>query len=246
MKKRKDTLNYYGINAVLALFERRKNSIEKVFLKKDLVPQFAKLLKWCAENKKPYNIVEDKDLEKLTDSTHHEGITITAKPKDELHEEDFYKIVSTKEKSLVLFLNHVENPHNLGAIARTCSHFNIRFIVTDTKISLSPSCCRIAQGGAESITLVNVQDAKAALCQLKSLNYELYATSSHDGTPLEKVPFAKKSVLVMGSETQGIDKALMPLMDKTLSITGTGYVESLNVSQATALCCYAYFVKHGL
>lgn len=244
-KYRKDTLNYYGVHAVTALFERRKNSIEKVYLKKDHVAQFSKVLKWCADNKKPYNIVEDKDLERLTDSTHHEGVCFTAKPKDELLEEDFFKIISTKEKSLILFLNHVENPHNLGAIARTCAHFNIRFILTDTTISLSPSCCRIAQGGAESITLVRVENAEQALSKLKQMGFALFATSSHEGKPLNEIPFGKKSILVMGSETHGINKKLMPLMDRTLSIIGTGYVESLNVSQATALCCYAYFCQHG-
>jgi TrmH RNA methyltransferase len=246
MKKRKDILYYYGLHAVLALFERRKNSIEKVYLKKEHVNKLSKVLKWCADNKKPYNIVEDHDLEKLTDSTHHEGVCFVAKPKDELHEEDFLKIISTKEKSLLLFLNHVENPHNLGAIARTCAHFNIRFILTDVNTSLSPSCCRIAQGGAESITLVKVENAEKTLLELKNLGFTCYGTSSHEGKPLNESSFAKKSVLIMGSETQGIDKKLSPLLDRTISIVGTGYVESLNVSQATALCSYAYFCQHGL
>ena len=246
MKKRKDILNYYGIHAVMALFEKRKTAIERVYLKKDLVTKLSKLLKWCADNKKPYNIVEDRDLEKLTDSTHHEGVCVTAKIKDELSEEDFYKIISTKEKALVLFLNHVENPHNLGAIARTCAHFNIRYILTDCQISLSPSCCRIAQGGAEVINLIKVSDAASCLDKLKTLGFDCLATSSHEGSPLHQAKFNPKTVLVMGSETHGVDKKIMAKMNKTVSIQGSGHVESLNVSQATALCCYAYFCQNGL
>jgi TrmH RNA methyltransferase len=246
MSKKKEQLYYYGIHAVLALFEKRKNSIERVYLKKEHVQKLSSILKWCSEKKLPYNIVEDKDLEKLTDSTHHEGVCIVAKPKDELDEDLFFTINGPKEKSLVLFLNHIENPHNLGAIARTCAHFNIRYILTDCPISLSPSCCRIAQGGAEVISLVKIHDAKSTLKKLKEEGYDLISTSSHTGSPLHKASFSKKTVLVMGSETHGVDKKILELVNKTISIEGTGAVESLNVSQATALCCYAYFCQHGL
>ncbi len=245
MKKRKDILNYYGVHAVMALFEKRKMAIERVYIKKELVSKFSKFLKWCADQKKPYNIVEDSDLEKLTDSTHHEGICVTAKIKDELSESDFYKIARTQEKSLVLFLNHVENPHNLGAIIRTCAHFNIRYILTDCQIALSPSCCRIAQGGAEFVNLINISSDADCLKQLKSLGFERVATSSHQGTLLHQTKFPPKTLLVMGSETHGVNQTILKEMDKIVTIEGSGHVESLNVSQATALCCYAYFCQNG-
>ena len=246
MKNKKEFIYYYGLHAVQAIFEKRKNSIQKIYLKKELVEKLSYILKWCSNYKKPYNIVEDKDLEKLTDSTHHEGVCFVASPKDDLSEEDFFKIISSREKSLILYLNHIENPHNLGAIARTCAHFNISFILTDTKVTLSPSCCRIAQGGVESIQIVRLSSPKQTIEQLKQKGFIFYATSSHEGTDLHKLKFSKKSVLVMGSETYGVEKKLLPLLDTTVSIAGSGNVESLNVSQATALCCYEYFRQLGL
>ncbi len=244
MSKNHDFLYYYGIHATLALFEKRKESIQKVYLKKELIPSFSALLKWCAKEKKPYQVVQDQDLEKLTDSTHHEGICLVAQKKFNLSEAQFLQLLSAGSSQLIVALDHVENPHNLGAIIRTLCHFGVLYLLTDSSISLSPSCCRIAQGGAEFIQLIQVQDLSNTLSQLNQLGFETVATSSHEGTPLHRFSFQNKTILVFGSESHGIRKKIFDQVKKTVTIQGTGKIESLNVSQAAALCCYAFSIYH--
>jgi TrmH RNA methyltransferase len=242
----KELLSYYGAHACLLIFERRKHAIEKVFIKEERIPDFAHLLKWCADRKKPYKIVQDEDLKKLTDSLHHEGICIQAKPHEKMDENTFLTEIAQSKKDLVLFLNHVENPHNLGAIVRNCAHFNIRYLLVDTPINYSPACVRIAQGGCETTTLVYVQNTTKVLKELKKLSFEIVATSSHEGSFLHRTQFQSKTCLILGSEGTGIDPKLNQYFDKTVEISGSGNVESLNVSHAAALFCYAYFCQHGI
>lgn len=241
----KELLSYYGAHACLLIFERRKHAIEKVFIREDRIKDFGHLLKWCADKKKPYKIVHDQDLKNLTDSLHHEGICIQARPHEKMDQNTFLEEISTSKKDLILFLNHVENPHNLGAIVRNCAHFNIRYVLVDTPINYSPSCVRIAQGGCETTTLVFIQDIPKLMKGLKSLKFEIVATSSHEGNLLHKTQFNPKTCLILGSEGHGIDPKLNAFFDKTIEIAGTGLVESLNVSHAAALFGYAYFSEHG-
>lgn len=245
MKKEKKALPYYGIHAVLKIFENRKEAIERIYCTEEKTAALRVLLKWCASQKKPYHIVEEKDLEKLTESTHHEGVCCMALPPPSPEIAEFTAKLEKKSSALVVFLNEVDNPHNLGAILRTLSHFGVSSVIVDHPIRLSPSCCRIAQGGCEYVELIYTKEPLPLLQKLKKMGFTLYGTSSHKGSSLSTLKFAPKSLLVMGSESHGI----APLIEKQLShfitIDGSGSVESLNVSNATALCCYEYASQMG-
>ncbi len=240
MKKEKKTLPYYGLHAVLKIFETRKQDIERVYCLEKKTPDLRALLKWCASQKKPYHIVEEEDLKKLTESTHHEGVCCIASAPSPLDVPSFLEKIEKETSALLVFLNEVDNPHNLGAILRTLAHFDIAYIIVDQPIRLSPSCCRIAQGGCEYLELVYAKEALPLLQKLKRMGFSLYGTSSHKGSFLHAIKFSPKSVLVMGSESFGISPAIEKSLDTFITIAGSGNVESLNVSNATALCCYEY------
>ncbi len=240
MKKEKKSLPYYGLHAVLKIFENRKEDIERVYCLEEKMPQIKTLLKWCASQKKPYHIVEEKDLEKLTESTHHEGICCMALAPPSPDVPSFLSQLEKRKNSLIVFLNEVDNPHNLGAILRTLAHFGVSHVIVDHPIRLSPSCSRIAQGGSEYVQLVYAPEALPLLKKLKKMGFTIYGTSSHKGSSLDKAKFSPKSVLVMGSESHGISPHLEKVLDECITISGSGHVESLNVSNATALCCYEY------
>ncbi len=239
------TIPYYGVHAVLQIFTHRKEEIQRVYCLKNKMASIKNLLKWCAENKKPYHIVEEKDLEKLTDSTHHEGVCCFANPIASSTLDCFFEETKNKKKVLSIYLNEVDNPHNLGAILRTLAHFGVTYLFLDHPIRLTPSCCRIAQGGAEHVKVVYIENPQNFFTKLKKEGFSLYGTSSHKGQPLQSVAFAPKSMIVMGSESHGIGKELDKQLQSWITIAGSNYVESLNVSAATALLCYGYFAKHG-
>ena len=125
------------------------------------------MLKSCAEMRKAYHIVETLDLDKVSDSVHHEGVCILAKELPPLTPQEFLKGLSTRgPKTCLLYLDGVENPHNLGSILRTAAHFGIPYILGQLP-ALTPSACRIAKGAAEIVRLVPLEKPAATLEKLK-------------------------------------------------------------------------------
>lgn len=243
--KEEKELKYYGIQACLFLFKYRSKDIVRVYLKKDLLPVFKPMLKWCADNKKAYHIVENMDLDRLTDSVHHEGVCVLAKERKIFSENDLLKTLD--DIKCILYLDGIENPHNLGSIIRTAAHFGVKYIIADkNKIaSLSPSSYRVAKGGAELVDIVLLQDPEATLQKLKTRGFFLVGTTSHKGKSLFQFSFPEKTVLVMGSESKGISKKIFSCLQEKIQIPGTCRIESLNVSVATSICLSEYFKQQG-
>lgn len=240
-------LKYYGLHACLAIWEKRPQDIIRVYLDQSNVNTFKPLLKWCADNKKAYHIIPDEELDRVSDSVHHEGVCILAKELPVLSADELMtKLATANEKACLLYLDGVQNPHNVGSIIRSCAHFGIPYILGEEgKLpALSPSACRIAKGGAEIVRLVPLKKAFQTLELLKKKGFSFIGTSSHGGTSLYQFKFPPRSILAMGSESLGISKAFLSLAMSKIQIPGSGLVESLNVSVATSLCMGEYFRQH--
>jgi TrmH RNA methyltransferase len=236
---------YYGLQACLTLFQKRPEDLIRVYFEKSNLTPLKSVLKWCAEKKKAYHMISNQELEKVTGSTHHEGVCFLAQEKKPISTEFFLKNLKTHG---LLYLDGVENPHNLGSIVRSASHFNFRLILGEEKkmATLSPSACRVAKGGAEFVDLIHLSDPKKTLNLLKKEGYAFITTSSHKGDSLFNFSFPKKAVIVMGSESFGVSSTLQQFTTHHIKIPGTETVESLNVSVATALCLAEYFRQHGI
>ncbi len=238
MRNQKE-IKYYGFHSCLALFKARKESIIRIYLHESNLKAFKPILKWCSENKKAYHIISNDELEKVTTSVHHEGVCILAKELAlEQWENALQQITKQKERCCLLYLDGVQNPHNIGSIVRTAAHFGIPYILGEKNklLALSPSAYRIAKGGAEFVKLVAIDKPIEALKTLKKKGFLLATTSSHGGTSLYKYKFPSHTVIIMGHESDGVSKDLFSLASEKIQIPGTGFVESLNVSVATALC----------
>jgi RNA methyltransferase, TrmH family len=226
-------IKFYGIHACLELWKRRPQDIIRVYLTKANLSTFSLLLKWCAKEKKPYHIVEEEELYKVTDSTHHEGISILAYDRFPLP----IKKINFNEKCL-LFLDGVSNPHNIGSIIRSCCHFGITHILGEkNKLPyLSPSAYRIAKGGAEHVSISYLENINE-LSLFKEKGFTFIATDCRNKKALSlyDYTFPSKSLIIFGSEDKGISKNLLKRAELILQIPGTDVIESLNVSVATAL-----------
>jgi RNA methyltransferase, TrmH family len=240
MQKKNQTseVKYYGLHACMVLWQKRPQDVIRVYVEKPLLKKLSPLLQWCAQHKKAYHIVESEDLQRLTDSVHHEGICILAKEPAPQKESEMLSSVG----GLLLYLDGVQNPHNVGSIIRSAAHFGVTHILGDKKglPSLSASACRIAKGGAESVKLVGLDNPFSTLSQLKKKGFCLIGTSSHKGGALYQYKFPKKCIIIMGGESDGITEKLLSLTTDFLQIPGTGAVESLNVSVATSVLLSEY------
>jgi len=237
-------IKYYGIAACMALWERRAHDIIRVYLEEPLIPKFTPLLRWTATKRKAYHIVGSDDLERLTESIHHQGICILARERSPLEFEDLLGLVREDQgRQLMVYLDGVENPHNFGAILRTCAHYGVRFILgaEGHLPKLSGAACRVAEGGAEQIGLVQLRHPTKQLHQLQELGFQLLATAGARGRSLYQHSFTPRTLLIMGAETQGVSGSLIQLAQQVVKIPGSGQVESLNVSVAFAVCASEYY-----
>lgn len=228
-------LKFYGAAACLALWQHRAQDVIRIYLEERCIPQFSAMLQWAAAKRKAYHVVTADDLERLTQSIHHQGICLLAKEPIALSFNEWLPLIrDDAEPHLLAYLDGVENPHNLGAILRTCAHFGVRYVLgmEDRMPKLSPSACRVAEGGAEEVMLVYLQHPVRQLGQLKEYGFELIATAANKGISLYEHRFRERSILMLGNEGEGINPSLFQAADKLLRIPGSGHVESLNVSVA--------------
>ncbi len=233
----------YGRNACLAVFNERPGDIVKIYADIERKGSFSEMLRWAASEKKAYHLVEQDELAKVSESGHHEGICLVAKRRTQLPFEQVCKSLEKTSRCAVLFLDGVSNPHNLGAIIRNAAHFGVFAILTDSKAgaTLSAAAQRVAEGGAEFVEFLRLEDSTTALKTLKNSGFKVVSSSPLAPKSLFQVGTISKAVFILGSEARGASKEIAALADITVSIPGSGSIQSLNVASASALILGEWF-----
>jgi TrmH RNA methyltransferase len=249
LRQNHDEVKLYGLNACQTLARRRIEDLVRVYVTEERIKNFGHVLSWCAQNKRAYHVVSQEDMEKIAETVHHEGVCMLAKARRMM---DFTTLVG-KEKdgtgpSCILFLENVGNSHNLGAILRVASHFGVTAVVVVSEESarkgMAPSVFRVAEGGAETVDVVFVNDAVRSLKALKHAGYSLVATSSHMKDSLYASRLPSRTVLLLGAESTGLSAPCLREADRRVIIPGTGNVESLNISCAATAFLGEFWRSH--
>ena len=240
--RRRDEVRIHGQHACRALFARRPGDIVRVYIAPELVKPFGDLLHACAERRLAYKIVAPNELEALTESKHHEGICVVARPRVA---PPLGELCKGRGPAWLVALAEVGNPHNLGAILRIAAHFGARGVLL-SGAGVSPAAFRTSQGGAEAIDVVSVPELEPALESCRQAGFTICASSSHaaDGRDLYAEALPTRTVVLLGSEGEGLPKALLGQADVTLRIPGTGAVESLNVAAAASVILAELWRQH--
>jgi len=226
----------YGLNACLAAFARRPESIRKVWLVETRIPKLKAVLAYCGKQRVGYTVVADDDLERLSGSSHHEGVCFAVAPAKE-HSLSAWLRELPPGPAAALWLDGVGNPHNFGAILRSAAHFGVAgaMLPKESEFSLSGAAARVAEGGAEQVPIVRLGRTDNAIAQLQSAGFTLAAAVVRGGRALYSTPLPERLVLVIGAEQLGVTDELARAATLRLAIPGTGHVESLNVAAATAV-----------
>ncbi len=226
-----------GRNACRALFENRRDDIRRVYVTEENLKAFGDVLKWCAQQRIAYHVKTGDDLDQIAETVHHDGVCFIARLRPPVSAERVLRrLVEEKGAGVVVMLESVKNPHNLGAILRVCAHFGVRAVLAAGETpALSPAAMRTAEGGAEHVEVVPAGDGLASLRALRSAGYRVVATSSHTETRLGDVPLPRRALVLFGSEGQGLSRALFDEADVVVAIPGSGAVESMNVACASSV-----------
>ncbi len=176
----------------------------------------------------------------LPEGSVHGGYAIQCSPKDIVSVE---KIIANKNKyKTIAVLDQVTDPHNVGAIIRSAVSFSVNCLIMPEHNSVidSPTLAKSASGGLESIAIA-MGNLTKILEKLKDNEYWIFGM---DGKARQEVSYVNKfeyKAIVLGSEGTGIRPLVAKTCDDLIKINMTGLVESLNVSNAAAICFYEIF-----
>ena len=242
---RRDAL-VYGRRACLAVAECRPSDILRVFYTtegefKDLGP----LLKACAHQRKPYREVSSEELKKICKSTHHEGVVVVVQRSQRIRLDEIWSQAQSESSRLPIWIafDGVANDHNLGAIARSLAWFGGSGLLWEgDRPMLTGSALRIAQGGAERLHLVTTPHLGRSLQWMRDQGCKVIGADQKGDTSLfdftlSSVKSSKLPPLcwVLGNERFGLSKSTRDLCDQIVSIPGSGWVESMNVSVSAGI-----------
>lgn len=242
-------LRIFGVNACLAVAAKRPHAIRKAYLTQQRVAAFKTILAELAKRRVGYNIVEAADLERLTQSTHHEGICFEVRRAAPVTVKDFLaQMKDPRAPALAILLDGVGNPHNFGAVLRIAAHFGAAAVLLPSGggLALSGAACRVAEGGAEAVPLVALADTMRDLDALERAGFTLAATVVRGGQPLYGDRLPRRLVLMFGAEGGGVSRALLARAKFQVEIPGSGAVESLNIASAVAVIAGEYWRQHRM
>lgn len=163
------------------------------------------------------------------------GRTTKARP-----EEDLYELIAEQEAPLLLILDCVQDPHNLGAILRTADGAGVTAVVAprDKSAGITDTVRRISVGAADSVPFIQVTNLSRTMKRLQDEGVWLVGTSDAGTQTLYETKLTGSLGIVMGAEGTGMRRLTEDNCDFLIQIPMAGKVECLNVSVATAVCLY--------
>ena len=178
------------------------------------------------------------DLAQMVNSESHQGYVAAVRERDEPDLRDFLEESQEKERSVVLMLDSIYDPQNLGAIIRAAECFGVDLVVFSKNrgADITPVATKTSAGATELVPILKVSNLVETLKAFQKEDFWAVALEAREHSqPLRGFEFPQKMVLVLGSGGKGIQPLLSKTCDFYLSIPMRGKIDSLNVSQAAAV-----------
>ena len=243
-RRNPDEVRVHGFNACIAVFNSRPHDVRKVYLTQARLEALKPVLAWCVQRKLGYRIVESADLEKLTQTQHHEGVCFEVRRRPLLSLSTLLaNLPRAPQPVLLVWLDGVGNPHNIGAVLRSAANFGVHGVILarESAAALSGAALRVAEGGAEAVPAAQTVPGEDVFGALRNAEIEVAATVPRAGQSLFATDLPKRVVFVLGAEGGGLPQALVDRAGVHLTIPGSGAVESLNVAASAAVLFGEYF-----
>ena len=217
--------------------ELRENvsSIKKVYLAKNFNDK--DIIRFIKDNGISYSVMDQRKMDGMVEGR-HQGIIIVV---DDYEYSDYKVMLNDK---IVVMLDHLEDPHNFGAIIRTCEAAGIKSIIIpkDRSVSVTSTVMKTSAGALEHVNIAMVNNLVNVIDDFKDNGFFVYAADM-DGENYKSVDYADKVLLVIGSEGNGVGRLVKKNCDQILAIPQYGHVNSLNASVAAAILIYGIVNK---
>jgi len=180
-------------------------------------------------------------LDKLAGEARHQGVVALYEAPPPAHENDLAVLLEQGgSDTLVLVLDGVTDPHNLGACLRSAAAAKVTAVIVpkDRAVGLTPVVRRASAGGADRVPLIAVTNLARTLRELKEAGVWITGLAGDTDTPLYSVDFKGPVALVLGGEGEGMRRLTRELCDFVVKIPMPGTMESLNVSVAAGIVLF--------
>jgi 23S rRNA (guanosine2251-2'-O)-methyltransferase len=238
-----------GVNAVAEALEARGDTLRRLYLSSTRRPSapVKALMDKAASLGSPPRKVPPSFFARFAPRA-HQGICAVFDELAPLDLEDFLDALPPEGPSLVLALDHIEDPGNLGAVMRSAWAFGAHGAVAprDRSAGITPAAAKAAAGGLERVPFARAVNLTNALKLLKKKGYWIVGAEASGGSELASFDFPERSALVLGGEGRGLGRLVSEAADFLVKIPLADGAESLNVSSAAAVFMYAYRTRFPL
>ena len=235
-----DTRPLYGFHAVTARLRQRPESIEAIYVA--AARNDARTREFLARAEAArcrVHLTDDDRLTQLAGSPRHQGIVaIVDATVPHVTLDDVLETLG--EPALLLILDGVTDPHNLGACLRNADAFGAHAVIVpkDRAVGLNATVAKAASGAADTVPLISVTNLARALRDLKDKGVWILGADA-GGESLFEADLTGPIAWILGAEGAGLRRLTRELCDRIVGIPLSGSVESLNVSVASGICLYA-------
>lgn len=228
----------FGINPVTEAFKAKRRKIIEVFIASDKASgKISEIITLAGTANTPVSRLPYSAISKIAVSDAHQGVTAKVSPYPYA---GFSELITGKENGFLLILDGIEDPQNLGAIARTalCAGADGIIIPKDRAATPTPWASKASAGALEHIKLARVTNLAGTLKELKKKDFWIAGLDANADNPLYKADLTSSIGIVIGGEDRGIRELVRKNCDFIVSIPQKGRFNSLNASVAGAVIIY--------
>lgn len=233
----------YGHHAVMEALEAGTGN--KLYVQEDLRGKKVDAIKEVARDQKvPISWTSKKKLDEMTQKGVHQGLVLRVSAYAYQTLEDVLAKAESQENPLILILDSLTDPHNLGSILRSADALGVAGVVIPKHraVGITPVVAKSATGALEHVPVARVTNLSQALTKLKEAGFWIFGTDM-DGTPSHQWNTTGKLALIIGNEGKGISPNIKKQVDEMITIPMDGHVQSLNASVAAAILMYEVYRK---
>lgn len=232
----------YGLNPVLEALRAGTRRIEKIYIAEGAREhRINEIVDLARRGGIPFQKVQRDALERFVDrGANHQGVIAIAAAADYANADDLLAEISSMTCPLILVLDGIEDPRNLGAILRTaeCAGVDAVFVPEHRAVGLTETVVKTAAGAAEYAKIAKVKNLNRLIEELKSNNIWVVGTSGAARSEYTQWDWTRPTALVLGSEGKGLHRLVAENCDELVKIPMRGRIESLNVSVAAGVVLF--------
>ena len=239
MNLTKDQELVCGINAVNEIISIRPSSVTTLFIEDDKGKRIQELDQLAKQNSIEVVLQDSSFFQKNFSEMNHQSVAIICHKRLE-ENENFLENLFKKKNLLLLILEHITDPHNVGACIRPAAAAGVDAIIVPKNRSchLTPTVRKISSGGAELIPFVVVTNIVRTINKLQSAGVMIYGTDMKASKLHNEITYGDKSALIIGSEDKGLKRLTLENCDEIIKVKMPGRIESLNASVSTGIMLF--------